>query len=89
MSSIPNRQLSTASSVTSTASNQNSSNLNKKQQVKQTKPTASGGKPGPEASSINDVSGTTIQPNPNGPPIIIPPKVVLSKAERRALQVSS
>ncbi|UJR28912.1 hypothetical protein I4U23_010130 [Adineta vaga] len=81
MSSVPNRP----ASIASTASNQNTPNQNKKQ-GKQTKPSS-------EASSMNDVSeitdrmaSTTIQQNPNGPPISIPPKPQLSRAERRAIQ---
>jgi len=56
MSSIPNRPMSTASSVTSTTSNQNSSNPNKKQQVKQNKPETSGGKASSDAGSTNDIT---------------------------------
>ncbi|CAF0971072.1 unnamed protein product [Adineta ricciae] len=81
MSSALNRP----ASVTSTASNQNTPNLSKKQ-VKQSKP-------GSEASSIADVSeitermvSATIQQNPNGLPTSIQPKPQLTRAERRAVQ---
>jgi hypothetical protein len=56
MSSVPNRPVSVASSVASTTSNQNSSNPNKKPQVKQNKPGVSGGKVSSDASSINDTT---------------------------------
>ncbi|CAF3488290.1 unnamed protein product [Adineta steineri] len=93
MSSIPNRPASLASSVASITSNQNPSVSSKKQQAKQSKPAASGGKTASEATSVSDITEitehlatTTIQQNPHGPPISIPPKVLLSKAERRAKQ---
>jgi hypothetical protein len=88
MSSIPNRPISTASSVASLTSNQNSSSSNKKVPVKQNKPVAGGGGGG-KASSINDVSeiSTPTQQNPNGPPTSFQPKPQLSRAERRAVQV--
>ncbi|CAF1262254.1 unnamed protein product [Rotaria sordida] len=93
MSSIPNRSMSTASSVASTTSNQNPSNSNKKQQATKNKATTSEEKTGLEANSTNDISeitervaNTTIQQNPKGPPTSIQPKPQLSKAERRAIQ---
>jgi translation initiation factor eIF-2B subunit delta len=89
MSSVPHRPI----SVASTASNQNPSNSNKNQQVKQNKSAASGEKTNSDAGSINAMSeinerlaNTNIQQNPTGPPISIPPKVQLTKAERRATQ---
>ncbi|CAF4704076.1 unnamed protein product [Rotaria sp. Silwood1] len=93
MTSIPNRSMSTASSVASSASNQNSFNSNKKQQVTKNKLATSEDKTGLEASSINDISeitervaNTKIQQNPKGPPTSIQPKPQLSRAERRATQ---
>jgi hypothetical protein len=56
MSAVPNRPISVASSVSSTASNQNSSNPNKNQQVKQNKSAASGEKTNSDAGSINATS---------------------------------
>jgi hypothetical protein len=55
MSSNINRPMSTASSVSAATSNQNSSNSNKKTQVKQNKPGALGEKATPDASSTSDI----------------------------------
>jgi hypothetical protein len=52
MSSVPHRPI----SVASTASNQNPSNSNKNQQVKQNKSAASGEKTNSDAGSINAMS---------------------------------
>jgi hypothetical protein len=56
MSSVPNRPMSTASSAASITSNQSASNPNKKQQVKQNKPAATGGKASSDAGSISDIT---------------------------------
>jgi len=56
MSSNINRPMSTASSVASATSNQNSSNSNKKTQVKQNKPRALGEKATSDAISTSDIT---------------------------------
>lgn len=48
--------MSTASSAASITSNQSASNPNKKQQVKQNKPAATGGKASSDAGSISDIT---------------------------------